>query len=616
MQTHRLSKSAFKLGRSCPTKLFYARSGYVSTLADNSYLTFLADGGYMVGALSHVIYPDGTLIEGGSDQELALRLTAEELKKEIVTLFEAALQAGNKLVRIDILEKRGKSIRLIEVKSKGFDSEEEDEYNSNGKRTTFRKQNGDFDPEWRPYLEDICYQAYVASLAYPEFEFIPFLLLPDKALTTSVDGLGSMFAIDRTPSQSGRGNHLTVTFLGDDQIKNAIRAGHFMKLINVETEVAKLWDEVRAAADELDKSLTPELKKIEVPPGRHCKDCEYRVNGPHKSGFRECWGQHADADPHIFDLYYGTQIDGGRLYDTLIAQGQTSLFHVPTALLSGERGKRQLIQINGSKDRKEWFSDELPEKMRGVTYPLYFIDFETSRLAIPYHAGMSPYEQIAFQWSCHTVEAPGAPPRHTEWINVDHAFPNIEFASSLREQIGDTGTVLTWAHHESSVLSDIARQIKKYRRQDDGLAGWLSDVCDRERGRILDLNKETLKSYFHPDMRGKTSLKAVLPAIWNSYPELYDVPWFKPYVQYDVCGVKVLDPYKTLPTLEIAGQAEAIREGTGAMRAYQHMLYGTGRSASTETKEQWKRLLLQYCELDTLAMLVVWTYWERRLGLR
>ncbi len=50
------------------------------------------------------------------------------------------------------------------------------------------------------------------------------------------------------------------------------------------------------------------------------------------------------------------------------------------------------------------------------------------------------------------------------------------------------------------------------------------------------------------------------------------------------------------------------------MRAYQDMLYGQKRDDSQEAKEAWKKLLLQYCELDTIAMLVVWTYWSMRLG--
>jgi hypothetical protein len=51
------------------------------------------------------------------------------------------------------------------------------------------------------------------------------------------------------------------------------------------------------------------------------------------------------------------------------------------------------------------------------------------------------------------------------------------------------------------------------------------------------------------------------------------------------------------------------------MRAYQHMLYGSGRDAPEEVKAKWVKLLLRYCKLDTIAMLVVWSHWERRLGL-
>jgi hypothetical protein len=108
----------------------------------------------------------------------------------------------------------------------------------------------------------------------------------------------------------------------------------------------------------------------------------------------------------------------------------------------------------------------------------------------------------------------------------------------------------------------------------------------------------------------------VLPAVWNNHPELHDIPWLKKYVAYEEDGRKVLDPYKTLAQIEIAGQAEVVKEGTGAMRAYQHMMYGKGREEGSAVKEGWRRLLLQYCELDTIAMLVVWTYWEMALDVR
>jgi hypothetical protein len=78
----------------------------------------------------------------------------------------------------------------------------------------------------------------------------------------------------------------------------------------------------------------------------------------------------------------------------------------------------------------------------------------------------------------------------------------------------------------------------------------------------------------------------------------------------------LIDPYDTLQPLPFGNPDEeaetetVVTEGTGAMRAYQEMLYGVSRHNEV-LKEQWRRLLLQYCELDTLAMVMVWTHWTK-----
>lgn len=68
--------------------------------------------------------------------------------------------------------------------------------------------------------------------------------------------------------------------------------------------------------------------------------------------------------------------------------------------------------------------------------------------------------------------------------------------------------------------------------------------------------------------------------------------------------------YATLPPLPIGEKDELVNEGTGAMRAYHAMLYGE-ESSDAKTKENWKRLLLQYCELDTMAMVIIFEHWWR-----
>jgi hypothetical protein len=63
-------------------------------------------------------------------------------------------------------------------------------------------------------------------------------------------------------------------------------------------------------------------------------------------------------------------------------------------------------------------------------------------LAIPYHAGVHPYEPVAIQGSCHTPDALGETPQHAEWTNVEDAFPNLEFAESLVWHLWHEGTFL------------------------------------------------------------------------------------------------------------------------------------------------------------------------------
>jgi hypothetical protein len=115
-------------------------------------------------------------------------------------------------------------------------------------------------------------------------------------------------------------------------------------------------------------------------------------------------------------------------------------------------------------------------------------------------------------------------------------------------------------------------------------------------------------------MKGRLSLKYVLPAIWESNEALHQFPEFVKYYARNGHG-RLLNPYDTLDSLpfgnpDVEETEEVITEGTGAMRAYQEMLYGVSRN-NLEIKQKWRRLLLQYCELDTAAMVIVWRHWTR-----
>lgn len=582
-----LSKSDFKVARNCATKLFYKKSHYPTALDEDSYMELLADGGFMVGKFAQLLFPEGIMIADLAP-ERALAETTELMSTENVTLFEPAFYGDGYLARVDILKKDGPRIRLIEVKSKGFDA-----------MTGLTGKNGTVRADWVEYIEDVAFQRMVVARVFPQAQIECFLLLPDKSAVSEIDLLPTLFSIAR------QGRAVEVDFKGD---ADAIRKSKLLRLVSVDAEVASVYADVCSAAANLLPLIADGPKRAVTPLSYQCRECEYRIgDSVRPSGFQECWGDLGRVTPSVFDLYQlGRVKDAAKalLADTLIQQKKVSLFDLPVSALTTSYADRQRIQIQHTKENTEWRSTMLRPALEALSYPLHFIDFETSRLVLPYHRGMRPFEQVAFQWSCHTIDHPGAALRHAEWINVDEGFPNVRFARSLREVVGDQGTLFTWSHHEKTTLDDIARQIGDYGLSEGDLRAWLLKTTSS--GRLFDLCAHALSHYFHPAMAGSTSIKAVLPAVWSSNAKLQADPWFKAYVRID--DGKLVDPYQTLPKIEVFDQAEVVNEGTGAMRAYQEMLYGAGRRVES-AKKAWRDLLLQYCHLDTLAMVMIWKHW-------
>lgn len=435
--------------------------------------------------------------------------------------------------------------------------------------------------------------------------------MPDKSKTTKIDKLYSLFRLRRVHAPGAAHERIVVDYLGDLE---ELRRDNFITEVSVAAEVDYLAEEVQINAAKYLASLNPKLTKLVTPLTTACAKCEYRACGDDvRSGFRACWGSMADVKPHILELYFANDIgsSNGVTADELISRRKVSLLDIPEESLLkkdgsvGERNKRQRIQVLHTKRNTEWVNPSLGKLLRSFKYPLKFIDFETSQLAVPYHAGMRPYEQVAFQWSCHSIEEPGAPPVHKEWINVVDAFPNFDFARSLMEAIGTDGTTFMYATHENTILSAIMRQMTQRRHRDPELARWLETVS--EKGWLVDMNQLTLKNYFHPLMKGKTSIKKVVDAIWKTNPELRTR--YPEYLCVENGGI--LSPYQSLPPLKIQGEEVVIADGTGAMRAYEAMLYGLEKDDPT-IRKQWKQLLLQYCKLDTLAMVMLWQHWSAK----
>ncbi|MFN7139456.1 MAG: DUF2779 domain-containing protein [Limisphaerales bacterium] len=590
-----LTKSDFKAGQNCPTSLYYAKRGYPSINDDNPYLEFLADGGYMVETMAKLLFPEGQSAERSGDPQIDSARTVRAVETGDCTLFEATVTHGNLLVRVDVLRRVGKQLHVIEVKASSVHSIEDG-------ANPFRGARGGIKSDWREYIEDVAFQTIVLSRAFPSYEIVPHLYLVDKAKTATANNTFDKFRL------RGKDHCLPqVEYLGD---VTQLRQEHLLASYCVSDVVAEIRQEVSAALDRFAATIT-EAGIIKIAPeiGRKCKKCEYRIDEAERNGFAECWQEHAFVNPHILDLY---RIDlvGGKKRDAVadfVTAGNSLLTEVPLEMLSGKTGERQKIQIEATARNQEYVSQKLRSILQSLPGPHHFIDFEGSRLAIPFSPRMRPYEQALFQWSCHTVAAPDGEITHSEWLNCDEPFPNFEFARQLKNQLGREGTVYIWSPYELVAFRDIRQQMEKYGFDDADLALWLEEMGAEDNPRIVDLCELVKEHYFHPMMGGQTSIKKVLPAVWTTNGQVREHELFRKYVRYDAAG-NLMSPYTALPPLPIAAKEEVVKEGTGAMRVYQEMMFGRSRN-DPAIRQAYRQLLLQYCELDTAAMVAVWMHW-------
>ncbi len=619
-----LSKSDFKIASSCCKKLVYKKASFETTNDANEYMEMLAQGGHIIAKYAQLTFPNAIEVKGETI-DAAISETKKLIEQnENITLFEATFLSNGKVVRTDILEKKKNVLNIIEVKSKSYDSDEED------------SPKKKFDE----YVEDVAYQTLVLKEAYPYFEVHSFLLLPDKAKRTTIEGLAGWFnvntmieenfEIDELPAQNVlRFTKPLVEFKYEkDKDRNKyieqLQKDNLLTLIPVDDAVSAMMDIIQNRTnlfiDILQNGINPEHYSLD----KKCKVCEFNLGKEmEKNGYRDCWQELTDIDPHIFDLYYGGTVGNNKYWNELITKKKVSFWDLDIERFRdskgkyGSRGQRQLLQFENTKANTEWISPGLSVALQELKYPLHFIDFETYQGAVPHHKGMRPYEKVAFQWSCHTIVSKDSGELlHSEYINSDYDIPNFRFGESLMKQIGTTGTPLMWSPFENTILRNILEQMDIFNYTNDALKDWLTNITTDKKqgreGRFVDMNDFTLQYYFHPDMKGKTSIKKVLPAIWNNNEYLHSNPWFKKYVSDS--GVS-LNPYDTLaPIIGELEKEEVVKDGTGAMRAYHDLMFGE-QSASNEKRQQLIQLLLQYCELDTMAMVIIWKYWMDKCSL-
>lgn len=192
--------------------------------------------------------------------------------------------------------------------------------------------------------------------------------------------------------------------------------------------------------------------------------------------------------------------------------------------------------------------------------PAYFLDFETISLAVPVWKGMRPTQQIPFQFSLHRMSRTGTLTQQ-EFLDLSGQDPSRKLAEALIAACGERGPIFVYSSFESTRLGELATRFPK-------LARSLHDINDR----LVDLLPIAREHYYHPNQQGRWSIKSVLPTI-------------APDLRY--------------------GELVGVQDGGMAMLAYREAIDPVTTKAR---KDEIRRQLLNYCRLDTLAMVRVWQH--------
>lgn len=317
-------------------------------------------------------------------------------------------------------------------------------------------------------------------------------------------------------------------------------------ILDVSDEVKELQEDIPTYLAHFRKQLSNKDIEPEIDIGKHCEnpyECDAKAY---------CWKHIPEysifnisrlkADKK-FELYHDGTVEFNQITNT------------STFSLS------QQIQIEAEQGNKEIVNKRAIGKfVNGLTFPLYYLDFETFQQAIPEWKGISPFMQIPFQYSLH-IEKENGDLEHKEFLAGEGIDPRYELAKKLVDDIPINVTVLAYnMSFEKGVIRKLAEIF-------DVFAIRLMCIHDNIQDLMIPFQK---KDYYVPSMRGSYSIKYVLPALVPEMAQAYS-------------------------------ELDGVQNGGDAMQVYAKLSHMDDKQEVDRLKEA----LLQYCELDTLAMVKI-----------
>ena len=286
--------------------------------------------------------------------------------------------------------------------------------------------------------------------------------------------------------------------------------------------------------------------------GRHC-------SAPFACGFFEyCQGQEPQAE---YPVEWLPRIQTKVLKAVIEQQGLIDLRHVPDEYLNSRQLRVKTHTVSGD----PYFAGQAAAaSLAAHKLPAYFLDFETIMFAVPIWKGTRPYQQLPFQFSVHRLSR-SQELESESFLDLSGEDPGHALAKALIDACGARGPIFAYSTFEATCIRGLATRFRK-----------LKPLLMALHARLVDLLPITEEHYYHPSQQGSWSIKKVLSAI-------------APELRYDA-----------LP---------GVKDGGMAMEAYVEAI---APATSPERREQIRRELVEYCALDTLAMVKVWEFFSGR----
>jgi hypothetical protein len=239
---------------------------------------------------------------------------------------------------------------------------------------------------------------------------------------------------------------------------------------------------------------------------------------------------------------------------------------VPDNLLNDvqRRVKKHTLANTVYFDAKQAAASLAPYKL-----PAYFLDFETIQFGIPVWKGTRPFQMIPFQFSVHRLSRTGAL-EHQSFLDLSGKDPSRALAQCLIEACPGKNAIFVYnASFETARIRELAQRFPRYK-----------NALLKLNERIVDLWPIAQNHYYHPSQQGSWSIKKVLPAI-------------APELQY--------------------GDLDGVQDGGMAMGAYFEAI---NPQTTVARKDEIEQELINYCRLDTYAMVRLWKFFSGRKDLK